>query len=80
MTNEQLIQEMQNYQEDEESGEEEEKEVTAVSALEVCVGANHPPLQFGSGITPMFLPSIWSILYSIFRCHKLSPTFEGEHR
>ena len=37
VTNEQLYQEMQNFQEDEESGEEEEKEkvVTAVSTLEV---------------------------------------------
>ena len=35
VTNEQLYQEMQNFQEDEESGEEEEKAVTAVSTLEV---------------------------------------------
>ena len=35
MTNEQLYEEMQNYQEEEESGEEEEKEVAPQSAFEV---------------------------------------------
>ena len=35
MTNEQLYEEMQNYQEEEESGEEEEKEVAPPSAFEV---------------------------------------------
>ena len=37
MTNEQLYEEMQNYQEEEESGEEEEKEVAPPSAFEVTL-------------------------------------------
>ena len=35
MTNEQLYEEMQNYQEEEESGEEEDKEIAPPSAFEV---------------------------------------------
>ena len=77
MTNEQLYQEMQNYEEDEESGEEEEKEVTAVSALEVSVGADllTCPICRDHMHTPIFLPYfIFHILWP-----QVEAIFEGEH-
>ena len=69
VTNEQLYQEMQNYQEDEGSGEEEEKEVTAISTLEVW---NH---------VHTLLSSVY-MEYLILHVPlpRVNPTFEGEHR
>ena len=83
MTNEQLYQEMQNYQEDEGSGEEEEKEVTAVPALEVWgqifyvtfLHLNAHIWDMAHKHTTMCLVSIWSILHSTSHSNEINRIF-----